>query len=519
MARLFAIAALAVFAASVSAPTVAQDAGLHRMVLTLDTDGPTINRHLFGHFAEHLGRGIYGGFWTEGADGWELNAPVVEAMRALDPPNVRWPGGCFADYYFWENGIGPPADRPTVVNNLWGGVTEDNGVGTHEFLALTEALGADPIVVGNVGSGTVRDMADWWQYLNHPGPSPMADLRAENGRPDPWGVRFFGVGNESWGCGGNMDAEYYADEYKRYATFLHGYGDVRPFRIATGPDATIGTDLAEWTETMMRDAGRMIDGLDMHYYTWTGGGWQGRTQATEFDEAQWLDAFATALRVDDHIRQVSAIMDRYDPRRRVWLIVGEWGMWHEQEPGSTPGFLYQQNALRDALVASLTFDVFARHAERVKMANIAQTINVLQAMLLVDGDRVVKTPTYHVFEMYKVHQDAERLPFTLDAGTYEHAGHSVPAVSAAASRDGDGRVHISLTNVDPHRERRVSVEIRGAALSRVSGRVLTATEMTAHNTFESPDIVSPAPFDGARLDGETLTVTLPPMSLTALELR
>ncbi|PAP78593.1 alpha-N-arabinofuranosidase [Rubrivirga marina] len=506
-----------VLLAALAVGASAQDAA-HRMVLTLDAEGPTINRHLFGHFAEHLGRGIYGGFWTEGADGWELNAPVVEAMRALDPPNVRWPGGCFADVYHWRDGVGPARERPTIVNTLWGGVTEDNGVGTHEFVALAEALGAEPIVVGNVGSGTVREMADWWQYVNHPGPSPMADLRAENGHPEPWGVRFWGVGNESWGCGGNMSPEHYADLYKRYATFLHGYGDVRPFRIATGPDATINRDVPEWTEAVMRDAGRMIDGLDMHFYTIVGD-WDDRTRATEFGEDRWVGAFARALEMDGHIRRVSAIMDRYDPQGRVWLIVGEWGMWHAPEEGSTPGFLYQQNALRDALVASVTLDVFARHAERVKMANIAQTINVLQAMLLVDGERVVKTPTYHVFDFYKAHQDAERLPFTLDAGTYAFGGQSVPAVSATASRDETGHVHVTLTNLDPHRARTVSAEMRGGRLSRVSGRVLTASEMTAHNTFEDPDVVVPAPFGGVRLDGQTLTVTLPPMSVVALDLQ
>ncbi len=491
----------------------------HRLILNADTPGPTINRHIYGHFAEHLGRDIYGGFWIRGDDGaWQLNRPVIEALRRINPPNVRWPGGCFADYYHWKDGIGPTEDRPTVVNALWGGVTEDNSFGTHEFMALVEALGAEPIIVGNVGSGTVQEMSQWWEYMNHPGKSPMADLRRANGQEEPWGVRFWGVGNESWGCGGNMTPEHYSDVYKRFATYLHTYGDVRPFRIATGPDATTNRDLPEWTEVVMREAGEMIDGLDLHYYTVVGG-WGGRTLATEFTEAEWIAAFGQARKVDDHIRRTSAIMDRYDPEKRVWLIVGEWGMWHLPEPGSEPGFLYQQNALRDALVASVSFDIFNAHADRVRMANIAQTINVLQAMILTerDGTGFVLTPTYHVFEMYKVHQDAELLPITLDAGTYTYGGTTIPALSAAASAK-DGRVHLTLTNVDPNQPRTVQASLRGGAFASVSGRILTADAMNAHNTFEQPNAVAPTAFDGARLDGDRLTITLPPKSIVVLEL-
>jgi alpha-N-arabinofuranosidase len=491
----------------------------HRLILNVDTPGPTINRHIYGHFAEHLGRDIYGGFWIKGDDGqWQLNQPVIEALRQINPPNIRWPGGCFADYYHWRDGIGPRDERPTIVNTIWGGVTEDNSFGTHEYMALVEALGTEPVVVGNVGSGTVEEMADWWEYLNHPGPSPMADLRAENGHPEPWNVRFWGVGNESWGCGGNMTPAYYSDVYKRFATFLHGYGDVRPFRIATGPDATMPDNLAEWTETMMREAGHMIDGLDMHYYTIVDD-WSGRTRATEFTEAKWFAAFKQAMVVDDHIRRVSAIMDRYDPENRVWLIVGEWGMWHLPEPGSEPGFLYQQNALRDALVAALSLNIFNQHAERVRMANIAQTINVLQAMILTerDGDGFILTPTYHVFEMYKGHQDAELLPLTLEAGTYTYDGETIPALSASASTK-DGRVLLTIANMDPHQSRTVEASLRGEAFTQVSGRILTGDAMNAHNTFEQPNMVVPIPFDGARLDNEQLTITVPPMSVVALEL-
>ncbi|HEX7070234.1 MAG TPA: alpha-L-arabinofuranosidase C-terminal domain-containing protein [Rhodothermales bacterium] len=489
------------------------------LVISADSSGPTINKHIYGHFAEHLGRGIYGGFWIKGDDGeWRLNEPVVEAMRRLDPPNVRWPGGCFADIYHWKDGIGPRNERPTVVNTLWGGVTEDNSFGTHEFMELVRALDADPFVVGNVGSGTVQEMSEWWEYLNHPGKSPMADLRAENGHAEPFNVRFWGVGNESWGCGGNMTPAYYADEYKRFATFLPGYGRVRPFRIATGPDATNPDNLEEWTEVVMRDAGRMIDGLDMHYYTVVGG-WGGRTRATEFDESQWIDAFDRAMRLEDYIETVTSIMDRYDPRNRVWLIVGEWGIWHLVEEGTNPGFLYQQSALRDALVASISLDIMNRHAERVRMANIAQTINVLQAMVLTNEENeLVLTPTYHVFEMYKVHHDAALIPMTLDEGTYTFGDRTIPAISGSASKDGEGRVHITLTNMDPHAGRTVRASLDGETFSSVSGRVLTAPAMNSHNTFDNPNVVAPKEFTGARLSGGEMTVEMPPMSVVVLEL-
>ena len=492
-----------------------------RLILNADAPQATINRHIYGHFAEHLGRDIYGGFWIKGDDGeWQLNQPVIEALRRINPPNVRWPGGCFADYYHWRDGIGPQDERPTIVNTLWGGVTEDNSFGTHEFMQLIEALDTEAVVVGNVGSGTVEEMAKWWEYINFPGVSPMADLRRENGREEPWNVRYWGVGNESWGCGGNMTPEYYADLYKRFAMFLRAYGNTRPFRIASGPDATMPENLSEWTEVLMREAGHMIDGLDMHYYTVVGG-WAGRTRAAEFDEAGWIKAFELAMRVENYIDQVSSIMDRYDPEQRVWLIVGEWGMWHKQEPGSTPGFLYQQNTLRDALVAAIYLDIFNSHADRVKMANIAQTINVLQAMILTNEENeneIVLTPTYHVFEMYKVHQDAALLPIILERGTYTHGDRSIPALSGSASRDDQGRVHLSLTNMDPHQPRTVQASLRGGTFSSVSGRILTAEAMNAHNTFAAPHTVEPAPFEGAQLDGEQLTIELPPMSIVVLEL-
>lgn len=486
-----------------------------RMIINADLGKTTISRHIYGHFAEHLGRGIYDGFWIKNEQGeWQYNKAVIEALRKIRVPNLRWPGGCFADYYHWRDGIGPRTERPTVVNTIWGNVVEDNSFGTHEYMELVAQLGAEPFIVGNVGSGTVQEMAEWWEYVNHPGGSTLAELRKQNGRAEPWNVRFWGIGNESWGCGGNMTPEYYANVYKHFATFLRSYGNVRPFRIAVGPN---GADY-RWTETIMREAGRMIDGIDLHYYTVVGS-WNNKGSATEFTEREWFIAMQKALYIEELIKRHSAIMDRYDPQKRVWLIVGEWGMWHDVEPGTNPGFLYQQNTLRDAIVAAIHLNIFNNHTDRVRMANIAQTVNVLQAMILTQGDQIVLTPTYHVFEFYTVHHDATLLPIDLEAGSYTYEEESIPAVSASASRDQEGRIHVTLANLDPNRSRTIEIDIRGADVSQVRGRILTAPTMNAHNTFEQPNVVQPAPFRGARFASETLLVELPSKSVVVLELR
>lgn len=494
----------------------AAEAPTHTLTIDTTESAGTISRHLYGHFAEHLGRGIYDGFWKKDADGeYIIRDDVVEALRELGVPNLRWPGGCFADYYYWQHGVGPKGERPMVVNNLWGGVTEDNSVGTHEFLELVDELDSEPIVVGNVGSGTVQDMAAWWEYINHPGPSPMAKKRAENGRDEPWDVRYWGVGNESWGCGGNMRPEYYADLYRRFATYLHPYGETRPFRIATGP----AEDNYHWTEVVMERAGGMIDGLDLHYYTLDGSWQTHKGQAIDFDEQGWFNLMKRALFMDELLTNHSAIMDEHDPEKRVWLIVGEWGTWHEQEEGSTPGFLYQQNTLRDALTASITLDIFHQHLDRVKMANIAQTVNVLQAMILTDGERMLRTPTYHVFDMYKPHRDATALPIELDRGEYVHEGDSLPAVSATASIDETGRMHISVTNIDPDMDRVIEIDLKGKGVKSVrSARILTAEAMNTHNTFDAPDTLTPQDFRGAKVTNGRLVLQLPAKSLVTLEL-
>ena len=487
----------------------------NRLIINVDQGKHIISRHLYGHFSEHLGQCIYGGIWV----GEESTIPnlrgirkdVVEALRQIKIPNLRWPGGCFADTYHWMDGIGPRHSRPTIVNTNWGGVTEDNHFGTHEFMDLCEQLDCEAYICGNVGSGTVREMQQWVEYLTFDGKSPMADLRRANGRENPWPVRFWGVGNEAWGCGGNMRPEYYADVFRRFATYLYDFGPNKLYKIASGPN----DDSYAWTELLMREAGHYLNGLGLHYYTVD---WANKGSATQFGEKGWFKVLKKTLFMKELIEHHSTIMDHYDPAKRVGLVVDEWGTWYDVEPGTNPGFLYQQNTLRDAMVAGTNLNIFNNHSERVRMANIAQMVNVLQAVILTRGDKIVLTPTYHVFDVYKVHQEATSLPIEFVPGDYTFGNEKIPAINVSASRDTAQRIHVTLCNLDPNQSNRVTAELRGVKLAHLSGRILTAGEITAHNTFEKPNPVQPAKFDGARLTGNGFEVTLPSKSVVALEL-
>lgn len=490
-----------------------------RMVVNSDIRKGTIDKNIYGHFSEHLGRCIYEGYWV-GEDSSIPNTrgirnDVVEALRKIKIPVLRWPGGCFADEYHWKDGIGPRDKRPCMINTHWGGVTENNHFGTHEFMDLCEQLGCEPYICGNVGSGTVREMQEWVEYITFDGKSPMADLRRMNGRMEPWKLTYFGVGNENWGCGGNMRPEYYADEFRRYATYVRDFAGNKIRKIACGPS---GADY-RWTEVLMREAGRMMWGLALHYYVVPTGEWQHKGSATEFDDNLWYATMKRALFMDELVTRHSAIMDKYDPGKRVALVVDEWGCWHDVEPGTNPGFLYQQNTLRDALVAGVTLNIFNNHCDRVKMANIAQTINVLQAMILTDKEKMIVTPTYHVFDLYKVHQNAELVDTYLESPTLQVGDSTLPQLSVSSSIDSDGVIHISLCNMSLESAAEIKCDIRGMEVSSVSGSILTASEMNAHNTFEKPDAVKPAGFDGAVLGSDGLVIQLPAKSVVVLALR
>lgn len=486
-------------------------------VLDVDRVGNTIHPNIYGHFAEHLGRCIYGGLWVgEQADVPHVDGirrDVLEALRDLPVPVLRWPGGCFADEYHWKQGVGPREERPSIVNTHWGGVVENNHFGTHEFLHLCGLLGAEPYISGNVGSGTVQEMQEWVEYITFPGRSPMADWRRANGRDEPWRLKYFGVGNENWGCGGHMRPEYYADVYRQFQTYVRNFGDNQVYKIACG--ASSGD--YRWTEVLMREAASLMDGLSLHYYT-VPGDWEHKGSACGFSEDEWFVTLQKTLHMDELIRRHSTIMDRFDPDKRVGMIVDEWGAWYDVEPGTNPGFLFQQNTLRDALVAALNLNLFHHHCERVHMANLAQTVNVLQSVILTDERRMVKTPTYHVFSMYKVHQGAVEIPLYGTGGEYCRDSASIPHVHASASRDPQGQVHLSLCNLHHEASADVAVELRGAALSMVSGQLLTADRLDAHNTWEAPNAVAPRPFTQTTVEAGTLRALLPPASVAVLTL-
>ena len=490
---------------------------MNKITLNVPLARVKIDRNIYGHFAEHLGRCIYEGIWV----GPESPIPntngmrndVVSALRTIKVPVLRWPGGCFADEYHWMDGIGPREERPSMVNTHWGGVTENNHFGTHEFLELCRQLECEPYICGNLGSGTVREMSQWVEYLNSSGESPMTRLRSANGRAEPWGVTYWGVGNENWGCGGRMTAEFYADEYRRYALYCRDYEDRKLFRIACGPSG----DDERWTDVLMKKAGPYMDGLALHYYTSMRAPDRRRVgSATEFGEEEWIRLLELGRRLDDLITRHSTIMDVYDAERRVALVVDEWGTWHSVEPGTNPGFLYQQNTMRDALVAASSLDTFNRHADRVRMANIAQTINVLQAMILTDGERMLVTPTYHVFDMYSVHQDAAMVPVDLVCEPYRHAEIEIPALSCSASVDAAGSLHISLSNANPHRDIPIAIDVHGRSCGAVSGLVLAGDAMSARNTFDHPEAVHPQSYEDARIVDTGVEAVLPRMSVVVL---
>lgn len=490
----------------------------NKIIVNADQGSVKISKYIYGQFAEDLGHGIYGGVWVgKNSDIPNINGirkDVVDALRKLDVPDVRWPGGCFADRYHWEDGVGPVKDRPKTVN-MWGNVVSNNEFGTNEFLEFCKLIGAQPYLAGNVGSGTVQEMSDWIEYLTYPGGTKLSDMRRADGHADPYHIKFFGVGNESWGCGGQMTPEHYADVYRRYAEFLPNYAGNRLYKIASGPN---GPDY-HWTDVMMKDVGYRMNGLSLHYYTIAGPSWGHKGPSTNFSEKLYFDALDKAMMMNQIIKRHSTIMDEYDPQKRVALVVDEWGIWTDPLPGSHPGFLYQQNSLRDALIASTTLDIFNKHADRVRMANIAQMVNVLQAMILTKGKQMVLTPTYYVFEMYKKHMEATYLPLHLNVDNYTYDGKSIPSITATASQDSTGNIHLTISNLNPDKSQKVTIDLRGASVRHISnGMVLTAKSFDDVNTFEHPDAVHPEAFKNAKLKGDVLEINLPSKSLVSLDL-
>lgn len=486
------------------------DAGKHR-----------INKNIYGHFAEHLGRCIYDGIWV----GPESSIPnvrgyrkdVLEALQALEIPVLRWPGGCFADTYHWQDGIGPRNERPKIKNVFWGGVIEDNSFGTHEFLDLCELLGSDPYISANVGSGTVEEMIDWIVYMTSDEDVPMANLRRQHGREKPWNVKFIGIGNESWGCGGEMTPEHYTDLMRTFSSYARLYGPRTMTRVGSGANS----EDYNWTKVLMQNGARFMDALSVHYYTIAGEGWHKKSSATDFGEELYFRGIRQGLKMDELVSRHSTIMDQYDRQKHVPLYVDEWGIWTDVEPGTNPGFLFQQNSLRDALIAATSLDILNKHCERVQMANIAQTVNVLQAMILTEGDKMVKTPTYHAFDLYKGHKGSLLLPSRLSAENYTFGNESIPAISGTVSLADDGSMFLTVSNVNPNKPLHLDVELFGKEFKEVtSARVLTAPAVNSINSFDRPETVKPAAFSAYKKTGaRTLQIDLPAKALVSMRLK
>jgi alpha-L-arabinofuranosidase len=481
----------------------------------------TINKNIYGHFSEHLGRCIYDGLYVGDSNKTIPNKngirlDVLAALKKMKVPVLRWPGGCFADTYHWRDGVGPKATRPSMLNVWWGNTKEDNSFGTNEFLNMCEELGAEPYLSGNVGSGTPGELSDWIKYTTHPnGSSPMPELREANGRDKPWKVTLWGLGNEAWGCGGNMKPEYYANIYRQYATFMTAATSKESlYRIASGANG----DDYNWTEVLMKELPpALFDALGLHHYSVIN--WSKKGPATNFSEKEYFATMKQALLMDELITKHTAVMDKYDPKKKKHLAVDEWGGWYDVEPGTNPAFLFQQNTMRDAMIAGSSLNIFNNHADRVKMANLAQIVNVLQAVILTEGNKMLLTPTYHVMEMYNVHHDALLLPLTITGTEYQLGTEKLKAVNASASRDSTGITHITLVNIDPKKSHSITIAVTGAEYQSLSGRILKASSMQSYNSFEQPDKIRPENFDGAKLTKNKITVQLPPVSVVVLKLR
>jgi alpha-N-arabinofuranosidase len=498
------------------------------ITVAIDTahSGPRIERDIFGQFAEHLGAGIYGGIWV-GKDSpipnvRGIRSDVVAALRAIHVPNVRWPGGCFGDEYHWRSGIGPADRRPVTLNSNWGGVTEPNAFGTEEYMDFLGQIGAEPYVSVNIGTGTPREAEEWLEYMTSALPTTLAKERAANGRPAPYRIAYLGLGNENWGCGGAMSPDHYVEQMKLYARFARnlnpaqqGAGQAMK-RIAVGWDA----GSSDYTEAVMKAWHDKvwswdIEGVSLHSYST--GGWPPHLPSKGFGEDGYAALLKDTLGMEGLLARQSAVMDRYDPQKKLMLAVDEWGAWLAAIPGSNPGFLQQQNSLRDAILAALNLDIFIRHADRVRLANIAQMINVLQAMILTDGPKMVRTPTYYVYKLYVPFQGATAIPVRFDAGTYRHGDIILPRVDAIAARDSSGTLWLALTNVDPDQPAEIAPAIDGARLRAATGETLTAPKVDSVNSFDAPETVTPKPIS-ATVRGGRLVLTLPPKSVTVVRL-
>lgn len=511
---------------ALSAPIV----GAQKAQLSIDVSktGPKIDRNIFGQFAEHLGHGVYEGIWV-GPDSTIPNTrgirnDVVGALKALKVPNVRWPGGCFADEYHWRKGIGPADRRVISLNPTWGGVIEPNTFGTHEFMDFLDQIGSGAYISINVGSGTPQEAAEWLEYMTTAQLTTLAKERAANGHPAPYKVAYLGIGNESWDCGGNMTPDYYLSQLKIYSRFVRNYNPAQQdkqkmLKIAVGPGGD-GPRWTDWTESIMKAYDHHtwswdINGLSMHNYTVVK--WPPSFVSVGFGETEYAQILKSTLEMEGLVSKHSAIMDKYDPEKNVALVVDEWGSWYAPLPGSNPGFLVQQNSLCDAILAALNLNIFARHADRVRMANIAQMVNVLQAMIMTDKEKMVLTPTYYLFKMYVPFQDATLVPAVFDAGAYVHGDITLPRLDVIAAKDTSGKLWLAITNLDPNQPAEIEANLAGINAKSLVGETLTAPKVDSVNQFDAPNTVVPKRVS-AQVQGGRLALKLEPKSVTVISI-
>ncbi len=475
-----------------------------------------INKEIYGHFSEHLGRCIYGGIFV-GKDSPIPNTngvrnDVIDALKEIGIPVLRWPGGCFADEYHWHDGVGK--SRKKILNTNWGGIVEDNSFGTNEFFELCEELGCEPYLAGNLGSGTVRELSSWLEYITHDGDSPMANERRANGREKPWKLKYLGIGNENWGCGGNMRAQAYADEYRKYETFAKNYLNPDMMKIACGPNA----DDYSWTEKIMQNLKPWHTGaITLHYYTLPTGDWSKKGSALTFDDDEYYETISKTLYMDEIIEKHGLIMDKYDPERKIKLIVDEWGCWYDVEEGTNPGFLYQQNTMRDAIVAAANLNIFNNRSDRVIMANLAQVMNVLQSVLLSEGSRLVKTPTYQIFKMYKPHHDAELVKTSLAAPELEKSGKTIPMLTYSLSKKNDD-LFLTVSNCSLDEDCEMLMDPEQGEVREVSAQIVTS-DIHAYNDFDGNTPVKLSDYEGFEISGRKLIVTIPAHSVTSFKFK
>jgi alpha-L-arabinofuranosidase len=510
-------------------PTIAADAEIE---ITVQPDGPEISPHLYGQFIEHLGGVIYDGIWV-GPDSkipniGGIRRQFVDDMKRIGVPNFRWPGGCFADSYHWRDGIGNPAKRPRTYNywqaSMPKGIyeTEANRFGLHEFMQLCRLSGAEPYLAANMGSGSPQEFHDWVSYCNAPtGTVSLAEERAASGDSAPFGVRWWGVGNESWGCGGDMTPQEYAMLYRRFVTQFPAYAP-KPFLVAVGPHGhSKDLDLG-WTNGFfeaMQGHRSPVDGLSVHYYTDFR---NSPERVATFEAAGWYDVIREGSRIENVIEQHWAVMGKYDTGHRVKLIVDEWGVWYRPGEELAPAYqLSQPLTLRDALHTAVTLDVFNRQADKIAMANVAQTINCIHSLMLAQGDRYARTPPYYVFEMYRNHMNSRLAAMKIRCDELKVPSRTgtatMPGLSGSASTKA-GTLHVTMTN--PSLESSVTAHLRLSSGNLVEGRgtILTHADMTARNTLDKPNEIQLAPFP-VTVRGDRVEISLPPRAVVLLEMK